>query len=205
MPTRVFRPFDATTTGALNDGIPSPRRIRSRLFSSPQRFTPPRGFTALSRAAYAHGIHFDPLWTSSIVCPRETLPIRSLLPSQATEACLQRAIGKSKTSTNVRVPKETSIRSLNQLQAVNSCLCQTSGSRKTKPNKSSREIVRPIPEPTASSRFVSPCPLGPSRTSSISPTPKGLSARSLARPQAAEPCLRRAFRSNKTKSSSRVS
>jgi hypothetical protein len=24
MPTRVFRPFDATTTGALNDGIPVP-------------------------------------------------------------------------------------------------------------------------------------------------------------------------------------
>jgi hypothetical protein len=67
MPTRVFCPFNATTTGALNDGISSPRRIRSRLFSSPQRFTPPRGFTALSRAAYAHGISIDPSGRARLV------------------------------------------------------------------------------------------------------------------------------------------
>lgn len=150
------------------------------------------------------GFHFDPSWTSSIDHSRETLPIRSLSPSQAMETCLQRTIGESKTSANIRVPKDASIRSLNRLQAIDSCPCQTSGSKKTKPNKPSREIVRPIPEPTASSRFVPPLPLGPPKTSSISPTPKGLSARSLARLQAAEPCLRRAFRSSETKSSGRI-
>jgi hypothetical protein len=112
MPTRVSHPFDATTTGALNDGIPSPRRIRSRLFSSPQRFAPTRDFTALSHAVYAHGIDFRLALDELDECPRETLPIRSLPPSQATEACLQRTIGKSKTSANIRLPREAFIRSL---------------------------------------------------------------------------------------------
>lgn len=56
MPPYVPCPSDATAAGALNGRHPTVCRIRSRAFSAPQRFTPPRGFTALSHAAYAHGI-----------------------------------------------------------------------------------------------------------------------------------------------------
>jgi len=60
IPSRVLHPFDATTTGALNDKAPTPCRIRSRALSTPQRFTLPCSFTALSHTVYIRGIfRFD--------------------------------------------------------------------------------------------------------------------------------------------------